>query len=405
MKKLLNTLWLLAIATSIAVPVNAQEADTESEAPTTQVKASEDEDKSTEATAKVDADEEAPQIEVCFVLDTTGSMKNLIQGAKDKIWSIANELMNTDPKPNVRFALIGYRDRNDDYITRVTDLSDDIDAIHTALTEFQADGGGDAPESVNQALFEAVNQISWSEDREMLKVIFLVGDAPPHMDYDDDIRYPEICKQAIEKHLIINTVQCGNMASTKEIWAEISSKAEGSYVAIQQSGGTVPVATPFDKEIALFNVALNRTVCGYGDSAVQECVDQKIMTNEASKGEAISDRNGYFSNLRSKGGAWAFKAIGGDQDLIEKLATGKMKLEDVDIKKLPKEYQKLSKEEREAKLLKLVEERKGIAMKLDQLAKKRSRFLSENKAEAPADSFDTNVKAIIREQASEYGIR
>src|SRR5439155_17083265 len=31
-----------------------------------------------------------PKIDVCFVLDTTGSMSGLIEGAKQKIWSIAN---------------------------------------------------------------------------------------------------------------------------------------------------------------------------------------------------------------------------------------------------------------------------------------------------------------------------
>ena len=33
---------------------------------------------------------ERPVIEVVFVLDTTGSMSGLIEGAKRKIWSIAN---------------------------------------------------------------------------------------------------------------------------------------------------------------------------------------------------------------------------------------------------------------------------------------------------------------------------
>jgi hypothetical protein len=35
-----------------------------------------------------------PRIEVCFVLDTTGSMGGLIEGAKQKIWSIANEMIS-----------------------------------------------------------------------------------------------------------------------------------------------------------------------------------------------------------------------------------------------------------------------------------------------------------------------
>ena len=98
-------------------------------------------------------------IEVCFVLDTTGSMSGLIEGAKQKIWGIANEILASEPTPNLRIGLIGYRDRKEAYVTRVHDLSDDIDDIYAKLMKFQAQGGGDAPESVNQALHEAVTKI------------------------------------------------------------------------------------------------------------------------------------------------------------------------------------------------------------------------------------------------------
>ena len=37
------------------------------------------------------------RIEVAFVLDTTGSMADLIDGAKRKIWSIANTIVDIHP--------------------------------------------------------------------------------------------------------------------------------------------------------------------------------------------------------------------------------------------------------------------------------------------------------------------
>ena len=61
-----------------------------------------------------------PRIEVCFVLDTTGSMRRLIEGAKQKIWSIANEMISAKPTPELRLGLIAYRDRGDEYVTRVS---------------------------------------------------------------------------------------------------------------------------------------------------------------------------------------------------------------------------------------------------------------------------------------------
>ena len=105
-----------------------------------------------------------PRIEVAFVLDTTGSMSGLIDGAKRKIWQVANQLASGKPTPEIRMALVGYRDRGDVYVTRVRDLTADLDAIYAELQAFQADGGGDGPESVNQALHEARTKLSWSRD-------------------------------------------------------------------------------------------------------------------------------------------------------------------------------------------------------------------------------------------------
>src|SRR5580765_6465297 len=101
----------------------------------------------------------APEIEVAFVLDTTGSMGGLIQAAKEKIWAIANTLATTKPAPHIKLALVAYRDRGDDYVTRRTDLTDDLDVVYKELMGLQAQGGGDGPESVNQALHEAVTKI------------------------------------------------------------------------------------------------------------------------------------------------------------------------------------------------------------------------------------------------------
>ena len=77
--------------------------------------------------------------------------------------------------------LVGYRDRGDDYVTKVTNLTNDLDAVYNTLMEYQANGGNDTPESVNQALHEAITKLAWSKDPDTYRVVFLVGDAPPHM--------------------------------------------------------------------------------------------------------------------------------------------------------------------------------------------------------------------------------
>src|SRR5262249_18586804 len=105
-----------------------------------------------------------PRVEVVFVLDTTGSMGGLIDAAKQKIWSISNQIAAGKPTPHVKIGLVAFRDRGDEYVTRVYDLTEDLDAVHSTLMGFKAQGGGDFPESVNEALHAAVTKIRWSED-------------------------------------------------------------------------------------------------------------------------------------------------------------------------------------------------------------------------------------------------
>src|SRR5437899_2180445 len=81
-----------------------------------------------------------PEVEVVFCLDTTGSMGGLINAAKQKIWAISNQIASGKPTPRVKIGLVAFRDRGDTYVTKVFDLTDDLDAIHGQLMGFHAQG-------------------------------------------------------------------------------------------------------------------------------------------------------------------------------------------------------------------------------------------------------------------------
>lgn len=169
---------------------------------------------------------EAPHIDVVFVLDTTGSMSGLIEGAKQKIWSIATDILDTEVPADIRFGLVGYRDRGDAYVTRNYELTDDIHHIYGHLLDFKAQGGGDHPESVNQALHEAIHDFDWDKNAKTLRLVFLVGNAPPHMDYAQDVKYYRTAEDALDKDIVINTLLAGNNQGTRTIWKEIEQLIE-----------------------------------------------------------------------------------------------------------------------------------------------------------------------------------
>ena len=330
------------------------------------------------------------------MLDSIGSMGGLIEGAKQKIWSIANAIVAQKPSPLVRIGLVSYRDRGDEYVTKKFDLTDDIDTVFKNLQSFHANGGGDSPESVNQALKEAVNDMSWSKDKDTTKIIFLVGDWLPHMDYPDDVKYPVTCQVAAKSSIIINTVQCGNVAETTPVWQEIAKLAEGSYIALAQSGGMTAVTTPVDAEIAKVSAEIGATTVAYGSAVERRAVLAKnAMAMEAAPSVAAS-RAVYNS---ATGG----KAVQGRGDLLADMAEGAVKLEAVKAADLPPEMQKMTTDERKAYVAKQQEKRAALNKQLEELARKRADFIEAEKkrlaAEGKGDAFDLKVEETIKEQA------
>jgi hypothetical protein len=353
--------------------------------------------------APVRAADVTPRIEVSFVLDTTGSMGRLISGAKQKVWTIARQMVAGRPTPAIKLGLIGYRDRGDEYVTKVYDLTDDLDAVYGHLMAFQAGGGGDNPESVNQALNEAVTKISWSKNPGTLKIIFLVGDAPPHMDYPDDVKYPETITLAKAAGITIITVQCGTYAPTTTTWKDIAALAGGGFVQIDQSGGMTATSTPFDAELMRFGAELNRTVVPYGNAARQS----EVQTKGALAAAASADRLVYLNVDRADFGAKV--VVTGEGELVWDVVNRKVKLEEIPDSDLPAQLQPMTLQARKDFVDQQFSKRKELQVKVDELATQRDKFVKAEMekltAAGFADSFDAKVAEMIQDQAKRLGIQ
>ena len=342
-----------------------------------------------------------PRVEVVFALDTTGSMSGLIEGAKQKIWSIANEIASGKPTPELRIGLVPYRDRGDAYITRVIDLTDDLDAVYEELVKFSADGGGDGPESVNQALHDAVHKIAWSTSRDVLKIIFLVGDYPPHMDYQDDVHYPTTCADAAKSDIIINTVQCGGNNETTEVWTRIADLSEGEFAQIDQGGGMQVVATPYDEELAKLGRDMGGTRVAYGGAA-RPAAMRSLARSEAVAASAPASAAADRLSYSAKAGGMRVDSY----DFVAGYARGEISLGETDGDALPDEIKDIPQEEQKAWLDERAAKQKEIQKQIEELTVKRDAFVKEQIRElgGEKDAFDRKVLATIRTQAAAKGI-
>lgn len=346
-----------------------------------------------------------PKVEVVFVLDTTGSMGGLIQAAKEKIWSIATTMASAQPAPEIKMGLVAYRDRGDAYVTRVVDLSEDLDSMYAALMDFQADGGGDGPESVNQALYNAVHAISWSQDPQAYKVVFLVGDAPPHMDYQDDVKYPHTVAAAQKKGIVINAIQCGADDLTKKEWRRVAQLGQGRYFQVGQAGSAVAIATPFDEKLAELSKKLDDTRLYYGSVEEKKKQRKKIeATDKLHASSSVESRARRAEFNASKGGEMNFL---GEGELVEDVTSGRVDLSVVEREKLPAPLQTMAPAEQKALIAETASRRNELQQEIQQLAKQRADYLKKEveKAGGAKDSLDAKIYSAIKEQAETRGLK
>ena len=341
----------------------------------------------------------SPRMEIVFVLDTTGSMGPMIEGAKKKIWSIANKLKSAQPTPEIRFGLVGYRDRRDTYVTQTFGLSASLDDVYGHLSAFKAEGGGDEPESVNEALARSLSDIAWNPDPQVLRAVFLIGDAPPHMDYPDDIKWEQSCREAKKRDILINTLQCWSSPETERVWREIARLAGGAYTSILRGGSTTAIDTRFDGDIVGIARAMSGTVVLYGAPDQRAGADRNRSLLEAMSVEGIADRSSFLS----KGDFGA--VITGTGDLVVELLAGRITLAKIDPQFLDPKLANLPPAERDARIMQLVERRRKLQTGLQNLLDQREAAVAERMKSATdtGDLVELSPFEVIQDQAESRG--
>lgn len=117
------------------------------------------------------------RFDLSVVIDVTGSMTDELEFLKAELRTILADVSRTHPELDIRLALVAYRDEGDQFVTRTFAFTGLLDEVQTNLAAQSADGGGDAPEAMDQALERAL-ALDWRHDA--VRTLLLVADAPPH---------------------------------------------------------------------------------------------------------------------------------------------------------------------------------------------------------------------------------
>src|SRR6267143_1660406 len=138
-------------------------------------------------------------------------MGDEIDVVKEKIVDIARNVSAGQPRPDVRFGIVAFRDRGDAYVTKAFSFSREIADVQKTLRSLTAEGGGDEPEAVAEGLHAAVHELEWDFSKDTARMIFLIGDAGPQQ-YRDGKDWRKVTSEAAEKGITISVIACSGLS-------------------------------------------------------------------------------------------------------------------------------------------------------------------------------------------------
>lgn len=229
-------------------------------------------------------------IEIMLVVDVTGSMSDEIDFLKAELADVVNRIASNDSETVIKLAMLFYRDTDDNIPFEYYDFTDVTETEglliqQTALNNQYANGGGDYPEAVDEALDIAVNK-QWSTGA-TTKIIFHVLDAPAHSKRIHKEKLVKATKTAAEKGIRLCPIICsGSSTDTEYTMREAAIYTGGTFVYVTDDSGIggshhdpdIPNAT-----VELLNSLMVRLVKGYHTGEFEAPVYWKQDPNLATK--------------------------------------------------------------------------------------------------------------------------
>ena len=337
-------------------------------------------------------------IDLAICLDISGSMDGLINAARQNLWAVVNDLATLQPAPTLRVALLTFgcsaHDAAKGWVKVETDFTTDLDLVSQKLFALTTNGG---EEYVARVLQAAVAQLHWSPGQDGLKLLFVAGNESAEQDKAVDCA--EMCKLAIGRGIVVNSIYCGNPADElAPAWRTVAKLADGQFSAIEKDN-TLVIVTPFDAQLAELSVAMNPTYVPYGAQR-----DGWTLNQSAQDGNA-SSLNSAAAAMRCQ-----TKASGlywnAHWDLVDACVDPMFKLEAVKKEDLPEALRTLAVPELRAHIDAQRKKRDELKAKVAEIGKQRDAFVlaEQKKLGAAGDKqFETAVLEAVRQQAAARG--
>ena len=340
------------------------------------------------ATEQVDPSGVAPKVDeirrhvdLVLALDVSGSMRGLIDSAKQRLWDIVNTIGGASPTPRLRVAIISFGNpaygAQTGFVRIDQGLTTDLDEVNAALFGFSTNGGS---EYVARAVQTAIDTLAWSEQQNAIKIVVVAGNESAEQ--DPEIRLRDAIRNARANDVVVSTIYCGpEQARDARGWRLAANRAGGFYASIDQHvAATAAPPTPMDSELAELDQAFNQTLLHYGErgrAARENMERQDNLIRQFSSASAASRAQTKASALYRRPNAELGDAIGNGAEL-----------ESIPERDLPEEVAALPEPERREFIEQTLAQRDEIKRRIEKLSAERRAYLQKLQRQATAGGAD-----------------
>lgn len=203
------------------------------------------------------------KIDIAFMVDATGSMGDELDYLKEELLDVISKVKQQNQNAKINMGAVFYRDKGEEYVTKVSDFSSNIDTTISFIKDQSAAAGGDFPEAVETALDKSINSLQWSENATS-RILFLVLDAPPHYDKQIVSQIHTLIETASKKGIkIIPITASGIDKETEFLMRYMAIATNGTYVFITNDSGIGNdhlVASVGDYQVEYLNKLMERLI-------------------------------------------------------------------------------------------------------------------------------------------------
>lgn len=348
------------------------------------------------------AEDASNLVQLAILLDTSGSMKGLVDQARCQFWNVVDELARASrdgQRARLEVAVYEYGNqrlpKSAGFVRQVLPFTDDLDRISRALFSLTLEGG---EEYCGVAIRRALDELAWSTDPDAYRAVFIAGNEP----FDQGPIGPAALRAPLESRgVTLNTVWCEwNKAKPGEanLWKTSALFGDGAYAAIDHNHHLPNRPTPFDAEFMALNDRMNETYLWYGKRGEQA---RRNMLEQDRNARKMSPAV-FAARMSSKVGHLYHHV---HADMVDAVTRRGMKMNRIGAEQMPERMRQMTTSQRMRLVEEMAARRETVRREMTSLVARRHAWL---KAQGHADAtgpmtFGDAFLAAVRDQARRRG--